>query len=68
MLLNSDAFTAITRVRTPSGTPIKNQRDTINFAETSEAQKGTTFTTLFPPSLPQNLGKNTIESHDLEVL
>jgi hypothetical protein len=29
------AFTAITRVQIQSGTPIKNQRDTITFAETS---------------------------------
>jgi hypothetical protein len=29
------AFTAITRVQIPSGTPINNQQDTIRFAETS---------------------------------
>src|SRR5258708_21754795 len=39
----------------PVGDAKYNQRDTISFAETSQAQKGTTFTSLFPPSLPQGL-------------
>jgi hypothetical protein len=52
-----NAFTAITRVQIPSGTPIQNQRDTNGFAETSQAQKSTTFAALLTSFTDSNLRK-----------